>query len=240
MTLVEALTQRLPAWNTGEERDPGLPETIPADFREIARNALRRDPRSRWTVAQIRERLSGRPAVAGRRFSASAISTVLLAGSLAIVAGTLLIRNREITPMGISQSPVVQSQPAPTATQPAPAAPAASTPAPAIPTPPTESQPVVARPENGEIVRRVLPEVLPRARNSIHGKVTASVRVEVDPAGDVSSAALESAGSSQYFSSAALSAARRWKFAPAAGPRVWILKFEFTRTGTKVAPVKSG
>lgn len=239
MTLVEALTQRLPAWGAGETGDPVLPATIPAEFQEIARNALRRDPRTRWTVAQIHERLSGRPAASGKRFSASAVSTVLLAGSLAIVAGTLLIRNREIAPIGISGSQPVQNQPAPAAKQPAPVAPAAATPTPVIPPPHVESKPSPARAEKGEILQQVMPQVLPRARNSIRGKVTASVRVEVDPSGDVSNAALES-GSSQYFSSAALDAARRWKFAPADGPRVWILKFEFTRTGTKIAPVKSG
>jgi TonB family protein len=82
--------------------------------------------------------------------------------------------------------------------------------------------------------------VLPRARNSIHGKVATSVRVEVDPSGDVVNATLESAGPSRYFSGLALNSARRWKFIPADGSRVWILKFEFTRTGTKVVPVKSG
>lgn len=240
MTLVEALTQRRPVWNAGEERDPALPQGIPAEFREIARNALRRDPRSRWTVAQIQERLSGRPAAASaRRFSASAVSTVLLAGALAIVAGTLMIRHREIAPIGISQNQPAPSQPAPAAPQPAPAAPAAATPAPVIPAPQVESKPVAARTSHEEIVQRVLPEVLPRARNSIHGKVTASVRVEVGASGEVRNARIES-GPSQYFSNAALNAARRWKFAPADGPRVWILKFEFTRAGTKVAPVKSG
>jgi len=86
----------------------------------------------------------------------------------------------------------------------------------------------------------VLPDVLPRARNSIHGKVNVSVRVEVDPSGDVANAKFESAGPSRYFSNLALNAARGWKFVPADGTRTWILKFEFTRAGTKVAPVKSG
>jgi TonB family protein len=242
MTLVEALTQRRPVWNAGDTRDPVLPETIPPEFREIARNALRRDPRSRWTVAQIRERLSGRAAGAGKRLSPSMISTALLAGALAIVAGTLVIRNREIAPSGASQSQPVQSQPAPVAPQPAPAA---APPTPVIPPPQVESKPSPVGPGHQEIVHReivqqVMPEVLPRARNSIRGRVTASVRVEVDSSGDVTNATLESEGSSQYFSNAALSAARRWKFASADGPRVWILKFEFTRTGTKVAPAKSG
>jgi TonB family protein len=248
LTLVEALTQRRPVWNAGDTRDAVLPETIPAEFQEIARNALRRDARSRWTVAQIQQQLSGRPvaeiqprliarpAAPSKRLSPSMISTALLAGALAIVAGTLMIRNREIAPGGAPQNQAVPSQPAPAAPQPAPAA---ATPAPVIPAPHVESKPTQAPPGHDEVVQRVLPEVLPRARNSIHGKVLASVRVDVDPSGNVSNAAIES-GPSQYFSNAALNAARRWKFTPAEGPRAWILKFEFTRNGTKVVPVKSG
>ena len=84
-----------------------------------------------------------------------------------------------------------------------------------------------------------MPDVLPRARSSIHGKVAVSVRVEVDPSGNVAHATLESPGPSEYFSSLTLKAAQRWKFAPADAARVWILHFQFTRAGTKVAPIKA-
>jgi TonB family protein len=253
MTLVEVLTQRLPVWNASDARDPVLPANMPPEFREIAQQSLRRDSRSRWTVAQIQQRLNGRPTGSGKHFSASATTTALLVAALAIVAGTLLIRRRE--PAAVLPPPVQASQPAPTQPaptrqapmQPAPTqaeatqpAPPQAAPAPQAPEPRTESRPSPMRPAQGEIAKQVLPEVLPRARNTIQGKVTASVRVEVDPSGDVSNATIESAGSSQYFSGLALNAARRWKFVPADGRRVWILKFEFRRTGTKVAPVKSG
>jgi TonB family protein len=243
MTLVEVLTQRLPAWNQRGSGDPVLPESMPA-FYEIARNTLRRDPKSRWTVAEIQQRLSGKPVSSGRRFSASMVTTALLGAMLAIVAGTLLTRNRETAPAAPAQTPPVQSQPAPPAIQPAvpatrPTAPATVAPAPRDPPPLAEAKPSPLRPAHGEIVHQVLPEVLPRARNTIHGKVAASIRVEVDVSGDVTDATLESAGSSQYFSGLALKAARQWKFAPADAPRVWAIKFEFTRTGTKVASTKS-
>jgi TonB family protein len=117
---------------------------------------------------------------------------------------------------------------------------APAVPTPRDPAPVAESKPSPVRPAHGEIVHQVLPEVLPRARSTIHGKVAASIRVEVDASGDVTDATLESAGPSQYFSGLALKAARQWKFAPADAPRVWTLKFEFTRTGTKVATAKSG
>src|SRR5712692_4604936 len=57
MTLVEALTQRLPIWERTVRGEPVLPETIPAPFLDIARHCLRRDPQLRWTVADITARL---------------------------------------------------------------------------------------------------------------------------------------------------------------------------------------
>jgi len=57
MTLVEALTQRLPAWESQSQAEPALPETFPEPFLEIARQCLRRDPQQRCTVAEILARL---------------------------------------------------------------------------------------------------------------------------------------------------------------------------------------
>lgn len=59
MALVEILTQRLPVWNSTDQRDPQLPEaaTLPQPFLDIARNSLPRDPLRRWTVGQIAARL---------------------------------------------------------------------------------------------------------------------------------------------------------------------------------------
>ena len=69
------------------------------------------------------------------------------------------------------------------------------------------------------------------------------VRVAVDPAGEVSSAELDSAGPSKYFAKAALEAARRWRFKPIeikgeAVSSVWLLQFKFKRSGTEVNPIK--
>jgi TonB family protein len=58
MTLVEMLTQRTPAFEFNSRQDPVVPETLPALYLEIARHCLKRDPRQRWTVAQIGERLT--------------------------------------------------------------------------------------------------------------------------------------------------------------------------------------
>ena len=58
MSLVEMLTQRAPAFDYTSRQDPVLPETLPALYLDIARHCLKRDPKQRWTVAQIAERLN--------------------------------------------------------------------------------------------------------------------------------------------------------------------------------------
>jgi TonB family protein len=58
-TVVESLTQRRPEETAG---DPGFPDSVPQPFLDIARNTLRRDPKSRWTVAEISDRLNPKAA----------------------------------------------------------------------------------------------------------------------------------------------------------------------------------
>ena len=92
-----------------------------------------------------------------------------------------------------------------------------------------------------EVTRRVMPEVLRSALDTIEGTVRVGIRVEVGPSGNVSAASIESPGPSKYFANAALKAAGDWKFAPAAleegtANRAWILRFEFTRDGARVIP----
>jgi TonB family protein len=87
-----------------------------------------------------------------------------------------------------------------------------------------------------------MPDVLPAAAHSIHGKINVKVRVSVDPSGNVASADFESEGPSHYFSKLAMDAAQKWKFKPAeangqAVASAWILQFGFTQDGTDVTPV---
>jgi TonB family protein len=93
----------------------------------------------------------------------------------------------------------------------------------------------------GEILDQVLPEVPQKARDTIHGTVRVSVRINVDASGNVTSADFDSPGPSQYFADQALAAARRWEFAPAKvdGRNVateWIVRFEFSQLDTQVFP----
>jgi eukaryotic-like serine/threonine-protein kinase len=58
LTLVEALTQQLPASAGSVPQDPLVPDTLPAVYQDIARHCLHRDPQRRWTVVEIGARLN--------------------------------------------------------------------------------------------------------------------------------------------------------------------------------------
>jgi TonB family protein len=93
----------------------------------------------------------------------------------------------------------------------------------------------------GAIAQRVVPDIPASARNTITGKIRVSVRVVVNPAGEVTNATLASPGPSKYFANKALEAARRWKFKPpetTTASSEWTLRFQFGRGGTEVVPTE--
>lgn len=53
ITLVETLTQHAPVWERVGHEDPILPKSLPAPFAAVTRNCLRRDPKLRWTIADV-------------------------------------------------------------------------------------------------------------------------------------------------------------------------------------------
>jgi TonB family protein len=219
VTLVETLTQRPPI---GGSIDPVVSATLPQPFLEIARECLRSDPKNRVSAADIAVRLHTELRLAKRPRLKWAYALAAAAG---LVIAAVLIAPRLID----QREPVQKTEPAqfPEA-QPVPAAPV---------TPPSAAR--------NPIIQRVLPPVPARASRTIQGRVKLSVLLEVDPSGKVMNARLDPAGPSAYFAQLALQAARRWKFAPATGgdgarPRVWIVHFEFSRTGTKAVPVRKG
>jgi outer membrane biosynthesis protein TonB len=91
----------------------------------------------------------------------------------------------------------------------------------------------------GSVLHQKLPDVPRPIREKIRGHVNVSVRVLVDPAGNVVGEFFESAGPSRYFARLAGDAAGEWKFVPtdAHGSRVWQLRFEFTRVGVTVRTI---
>ena len=94
----------------------------------------------------------------------------------------------------------------------------------------------------GEVLTQVMPEISDKSRSTIRGTVKVIVKVRVDTSGNVSTAELAATGPSRFFADAALTAARRWDFAPAkvdghAVPSEWLLHFNFTPTDTTVTPL---
>ena len=240
MTLVEALTQRLPVWERAEQADPMLTEIVPEPFLDIARHCLRRDPQRRWTIAEIAARLlpapippmlpkqmTARPpkAVVTRRYIVPTVAVGLVLA--AILAGSRLLNRREKPQRAnsiASRQQGVKPKPEQRAMSPEPGQSGQKPDAENQSSPGTAPSPVsipsgagaqaptgVVR---GEVLQQVLPDVPQKARATIRGTLRLSVRVAVDRSGRVVGATLDSPGPSRYFANLALQAARRWEFQP--------------------------
>jgi len=72
VVLVEALTQQPASLPYEENADPVVPPSLRAPFFEVARHVLRRDPKLRWTSAQVAGRLNPGAAVPARAAAAVA------------------------------------------------------------------------------------------------------------------------------------------------------------------------
>ena len=90
-----------------------------------------------------------------------------------------------------------------------------------------------------DVLHEEIPNVPLHSRETIHGHVKVTVRVTVDKSGTVVSDVLENPGPSKYFARVAGQAASKWKFAPAAheATRQWLVRFEFSRDGTRANAV---
>jgi len=265
MTLVEVLTQRLPDGDRGQPNSAQVPR-VGEPFREIVEHCLRVDAGKRWTVAQILGRLEpDRPVSAATPTQAAAVAVspaitgpakasakwpYLLALVVLIAVASFLIARPKpsSTPVEV-QLPQTQQGTAAENTQPANSQSAQLSlhreTKPSLATAAEdrageEKAPAHAR--EGDVVRRVMPQVSPGARRTIHGTIKVRVKVQADAAGTVTEAKFESGGSSRYFSRLALEAAREWKFTPTpageSGPRQWTLQFDFSRGRTQVSAMR--
>lgn len=89
VTLVEAFTQQQAVLPFNEQADPIIPPTVREPFLEIARNALRRKPRLRWTSARIAEQLNPAAAMAKKAVAVAAgasVSTPVASAAPALAA----------------------------------------------------------------------------------------------------------------------------------------------------------
>jgi len=132
-TLVEVLTQRAPELPLDNQSNPTFPESLPQPFLDIVRHALRLDPKSRWTLAEIRACMNPAAAAvaAGQTASATAApsgAAVAAQGSAAAAPGTVaavapppVTRAPEVATVATSVSAAApQAQSIPTAKLPAP------------------------------------------------------------------------------------------------------------------------
>src|SRR5262249_13958321 len=143
--------------------------------------------------------------------------------------------NRDSGKIGAGTSPAKTESAAPAAS-PAPAALRTETKAAG-----DKSKGSSASSSHGEVLDQILPDVSEKALSTIRGTVRVSVRLHVDPAGNVSAAELADPGPSPFFADLALKAARKWEFASPDGggrsvPSEWQVRFEFSQSGVKAFP----
>ena len=246
ITLIEALTQHPPAWDRATSMDPLVPGSVPQPFADIGRGCVRYQSANRISLRDVRTLLDPprpivEPAAQVERQPPVAIPPAVELRQAApaesrlpvMVVGALVLLAVLVFPLMRSHRP----QPSPPTQAQAPAPETIAPP----PTPPAAAP--KAQDTKGEVVERVMPDLLPSAQRSIQGKVEVRVRVTVTPAGGVSNAKFDSPGKSKYFANKALEAARNWKFKP---PQVngeavasqWTLRFQFKRSGTQVIPLE--
>ena len=106
---------------------------------------------------------------------------------------------------------------------------------------PPSSPVAVSRDAAGSVAHEVLPDVPLSARRTITGTIRVRVKVNVDPAGNVTKTSFETRGPSEYFARLAQQSASAWKFVPPqAGGQPsssqWSLVFEFSRAHTRAVP----
>jgi TonB family protein len=247
MTLVEALTQRLPRFDS-QRNKPVLPDGIPQPFREIVENCLQIEPAKRWTVIQIANCLDRPESIATPAPTPATVSTMAASTAsthspwpyrIALVAAVLiaLFLIARPKPPGITAPPTpAQNRDASTSSA-APLRSAQADVSHATPNTSAEADHSTATADaRGRVVERIMPRIPPGALHTITGKIRIQVKINVDEAGNVAEARLKSPGPSKYFAGRALEAARGWKFKPALenGQPVasqWIVQFILSRRG---------
>jgi TonB family protein len=274
MTLIEVLTQHLPAWDRARPGSLEIPRSVPEPFREVTKHCLQVDVAKRWTISQILDSFDPKrsavaplesplPALAlvstEKNQSSKATSAPVFSSQqktsvkwpyflllAAVVVGVFLMARPKSSNQTSSIPPVeVQSTPAQNALPAENSQPTNSSSGPVStqPGPAKIDEQVAASPNENGVVKQVMPEVSPVARRTIHGTIVVRVKVNVDAAGNVHQATIESGRGSRYFSRIALDAARDWKFASAqagdTSPRAWMVQFRFSRSKTEASGARA-
>jgi TonB family protein len=254
MFLIAALKQRPLPLRENSSAAVVVPGDIPEPLRSIIGDCLTSDPKARSTIAEISAWLQPAPAIpapAIKPVAKPAHTPVSSPVRIVEVAETPAKTRRSGWRVGAPLAAVVliaalvlgqklfshkpDSTPAPTtATQPAGQPPT-------VPSANTASK--EASPTEDPILHRVVPNVSESTKRKIHGVIKVSVHVDVDPSGKVTAAKITSPSSSHYFNNLSQVVAQQWEFAPAQSngtpePSAWMLRFQFSRRNTQVAPSK--
>jgi serine/threonine protein kinase len=245
MTLLHALTLGTPEWQDQRSETASLPANLPAPFVGLVRRCLSRSPANRPTVIELEAPFKtavrahstaesqplARPApreVASPPKQPRKRNLSLLSVTAALVLAVAGWVHFSDTSQAHSQASVAAA-PAPVVAEVIPAAPEPSAPlAAATIEPAVEPE----APPSG-VLQEVKPNVPPDLSEKIRDPIDVTLRVLVDPAGDVMAALTEGPGRNKSLARLADDAAREWKFVETEQqtPRVWLLRFEFTREG---------
>jgi TonB family protein len=220
-----------PAVSTPASADVAKPAAAETPTRLVIRAVLNSEPPAEVTP--------------GRK--SAAVPVMAVVAILAIIGlGVYWFMSRSNTDASITETaataaPTVAAQPAVPAGLPPPASADSNDHAP--PTRASQNHSRFTDTEPGlpsAVLHEEIPTIPLSARQTIHGRVKVTVRVTVDKSGTVISDVLENPGPSKYFARVAGAAASKWKFVPAAdahASRQWLVRFEFSRDGTKAHAV---
>ena len=241
MTLVEALTNHLPAWDRGNENDPKLPEDVPRPFDDIAKHCVSRDPTLRWSATEIRKRLDGPPVATKEDVARQEISADAEVQEAAAPAAQRSVPPPQARETFAKRTGTTGKQrgfrgaaaviiilvvsvagvrlfhhrsETPQAVSTTSKQQSAASPQSMKNASFPASKINAAGVEHGAVTHEVLPDVSRKARESIAGTIKVKVKVAVDTSGTVSHATLVSHRPGGYFAKQALQAARKWTFAP--------------------------
>jgi serine/threonine protein kinase len=247
VTMVEALTRQLPSWPDSQSETALLPAALPAEFAEVVRQCLDRNPANRPTVAELVAWINPAPplpvvalpplpvSVPNPPVSIPSPPVVELRGrapaespkhrlfvSAIAVLFVVVVAVWAGLHMFSSRSSMEPAAPPTAASQNSETSPSLTT---------GTATPLVDKLRS--VLHEEIPDVPLRARDTIHGRINIAIRVTVNNTGDVVGETLEKRGPSRYFARLATEAARKWKFAATDdhASRKWLLRFEFTRDG---------
>jgi TonB family protein len=234
VTLIEALTQRVPETTSGQPPSVSLPGGVPPILGNTIRRCLSSDPAVRPTLADLRAALEpspGRMTPSGSHLEVGQLhlarfdvrsalkrpAVVAVGAVLFLLLAWLGLRGLGNHSPSAPAAASVAQPPSSTATPDSPPQGSRTT------GPTTPAVPVAST-----VVRQQLPAVSRSAQATIHGRFKVAVRVRVDRTGNVTAAELQGTSPSKYFARLAIDAAKQWKFSPTDSARVWLLQFTFS------------